>query len=83
MHPMWRDVKTLGIFPGRLNDLFVPKKLMPVSAVFIGIGFVFMPRLSFPWQRYLIHGIIFGGGLSFFGAVAFTAIASGLPQKGA
>ena len=64
-----------GIFIGRLNDRFGPKKLMTITAIFLGIGTLLMSRLTTVWQLYLFYGIIFGIGLSSIDVIALTTIA--------
>ena len=70
-----------GIFVGRLNDAFGPRKLMTVTAVFLGIGYLLMSRLTSLWQLYLFYGIIFGIGLSSVDVIALTTIARWFTRK--
>ena len=64
-----------GIFVGRFNDRFGPKKLMSITAIFLGVGYLLMSRLTAVWQLYLFYGIIFGIGLSSIDVIAMTTIA--------
>ena len=70
-----------GIFVGRLNDRFGPKKLMTITAIFLGIGYLLMSRVTAPWQLYLFYGIIFGIGLSSIDVIAMTTIARWFTRK--
>jgi MFS family permease len=70
-----------GIFVGRLNDRFGPKKLMTITAIFLGIGYLLMSRLAAVWQLYLFYGIIFGIGLSSIDVIAMTTIARWFTRK--
>ncbi len=64
-----------GIIVGRLNDRFGPRILMTVTAIFLGVGYLLMSRLSAIWQLYLFYGVIFGIGLSSIDVIALTTIA--------
>jgi MFS family permease len=70
-----------GIFVGRLNDMFGPKKLMTITAVFLGTGCMLMSRLTAVWQLYLFYGIIFGIGLSSVDVIAMSTIARWFARK--
>ncbi|MCA1787197.1 MAG: MFS transporter, partial [Desulfobacteraceae bacterium] len=60
---------------GRLNDRFGPRILMSIAAVFLGLGFGFMSRVSTLFQLYLIFGLFFGIGLSAVDVIALSTIA--------
>ena len=64
-----------GVIIGRLNDRFGPRYLMSVTAVFLGVGCVWMARLTTLWELYLFFGIICGIGLSSIDVIALTTIA--------
>ena len=64
-----------GIFVGRINDRFGPRKLMTVTAVFLGLGCILMSQVDKIWQLYLVYGIVFGIGLSSIDVIALTTIA--------
>jgi MFS family permease len=64
-----------GVIVGRLNDRFGPRQLMTVTAILLGLGCVFMARLTTLWELYLFYGIIFGMGLSSIDVIALTTIA--------
>ncbi len=70
-----------GIFVGRLNDRFGPRKLMRITAVFLGLGYLLMSKLTTVWQLYLFYGIIFGIGLSSIDIVALSTIARWFSEK--
>jgi MFS family permease len=65
----------LGIVVGRLNDRFGPRKLMTVTGIFFGVGYLLMSRLNAIWQLYLIFGVVIGIGLSSIDVIALTTIA--------
>ena len=54
----------LGIFVGRLNDKVGPRRMMAITGVFFGLGYLLMSRLGAVWQLYLFYGLVFGIGLS-------------------
>jgi MFS family permease len=71
----------LSIVVGRLNDRIGPRKLMTVTAVFFGLGYLLMSRLDAIWQLYLFFGIVFGIGLSSIDVIALTTIARWFVRK--
>jgi MFS family permease len=71
----------LGIGIGRLNDRIGPRKLMTVTGVFFGLGYLLMSRLETVWQLYLFFGVIFGIGLSSIDVIALTTIARWFVRK--
>ena len=71
----------LGIGIGRLNDRIGPRKLMTVTGVFFGLGYLLMSRLETIWQLYLFFGVIFGIGLSSIDVIALTTIARWFVRK--
>ncbi len=72
----------LGIVIGRLNDRIGPRKLMTVTGVFLGLGYLLMSRLETVWQLYLFFGIAFGIGLSSIDVIVLTTIARWFVRKG-
>ncbi len=54
----------LGFLGGLMCDRYGPKKVMMASAVLIGIGYLFLFRLSAIWQLYLWYGLFVGIGMS-------------------
>ncbi len=70
-----------GIWVGRLNDRFGPRKIMVVTAVFLGTGYLLMSRLTAIWQLYLLYGIVFGIGLSSVDVIALSTIARWYTRK--
>jgi MFS family permease len=70
-----------GIFVGRFNDRFGPKKMMTITTLFLGIGYMLMSRLTAVWQLYLFFGIIFGIGLSSVDVIALSTIARWFESK--
>jgi MFS family permease len=59
---------------GRLNDRFGPRILMSIAAVFLGLGFGFMSRVTTLFQLYLVFGLVFGIGLSAVDVIALSTI---------
>lgn len=54
----------LGALGGYMSDRYGPRKIMVTSAVLIGIGYLFLSRLSTIWQLYLWFGLVVGMGMS-------------------
>jgi len=71
----------LSIFVGRLNDRIGPRKLMAVTGVFFGLGYLLLSRLDSIWQLYLFFGVIFGIGFSSIDVIALTTIARWFVRK--
>jgi MFS family permease len=71
----------LSIVVGRLNDRIGPRKLMTVTGVFFGLGYLLMSRIDAIWQLYLFFGIVFGIGLSSIDVIALTTIARWFVKK--
>jgi MFS family permease len=63
-----------GIVVGRLNDRFGPRRILPVTALLMGLGCVLTARLSRLWELYFFFGIIFGMGLSAIDVIALTTV---------
>ncbi len=70
-----------GILIGRLNDKFGPRKLMAITAVFLGTGYSLMYTVTEIWQLYLFLGLIFGIGLSAIDVIPLTTIARWFPHN--
>jgi len=70
-----------GIVGGRLNDRIGPRKLMTVTGIFFGLGYLLMSRLETVWQLYLFFGLIFGIGLSSVDVISLTTIARWFVRK--
>lgn len=67
-----------GVFAiviGRLSDIYGPRNLMRIAAVFFGLGFVLMSQITELWQLYVFYGIIFGIGLGAIDVIALTTTA--------
>ena len=65
----------LGIFIGRLNDRFGPRRIMAVTGIFFGLGLMLMSGLESIWQLYLFYGIVFGIGLSSIDVISLSTAA--------
>ena len=65
----------LAIFVGRLNDIYGPKRLMSIAAIFLGTGVMLMSQVEEVWQLYLFYGVIFGIGYSAVDVIALTTTA--------
>jgi MFS family permease len=71
----------LSIGIGRLNDRIGPRKLMTVTGVFFGLGYLLMSGLDAIWQLYLFFGFVFGIGLSGIDVIALTTVARWFVKK--
>jgi MFS family permease len=66
---------TAGILMGRLNDRIGPKRLIVVTGIFFGIGYLLMSFMQAPWHLYLLYGLFVGVGLSTHDVVTLSTIA--------
>ncbi len=53
-----------SILLGRLNDRVGPRLIMTVSAMFLGVGYLLLSRLTSLWQLYLLYSLLVGIGIS-------------------
>jgi len=73
-----------GVFAvliGRLNDRIGPRKVMMMTALFFGAGFMLMAKVTAVWEMYLYFGLIFGIGLSSIDVIALSTVARWFPHK--
>ncbi len=54
----------MAIGAGRLNDRFGPRIVLTISGLVLGLGFVFMSRITAVWQLYLAYGLAIAAGFS-------------------
>ncbi len=67
-----------GVFAiviGRLNDIYGPRNLVRIAAIFLGTGVMLTSQVTEIWQLYVFYGIIFGIGLSAIDIIALTTTA--------
>ena len=51
-----------GLLLGGLNDRIGPRKILTLSGILMGAGFILMSQISNLWQLYFFYGIIIGLG---------------------
>jgi len=56
-----------SVLSGRLLDRFAPRWIITAGAAMAALGFFLTPFISTPLQLYLVFGVIYGLGASFFG----------------
>ncbi len=66
---------TFGVLMGRLNDRIGPKRLIVVTAISFGIGYLLMSFMHAPWHLYLFYGLFVGIGLSTHDVVTLSTVA--------
>ena len=65
----------VGILAGRLNDRIGPRVLVAASAGFLGLGYLLMSRMQFPWQLYVMYGVLAGIGFSVHDVITLSTVA--------
>ena len=66
---------TAAVLFGRLNDTMGPRRIMFVSGLLLGTGYVLMFRLEHLWQLYAAIGVIVGVGMSTQDVVTLSTVA--------
>jgi MFS family permease len=83
----WSRGATAGIFSvsmlvyavvapgvGAAFDRWGPRRLFPVAAVLLGVGFFLCSRMTTLWQFYLYYGVIGGTGFTALGFIPHVAL---------
>lgn len=71
----------VAVVIGKINDTVGPKRVMIVSALFFGAGFMALSNLETVWELYFFFGIIFGIGMGSVDVVALGTIARWFPHR--
>ena len=64
-----------GIVSGRLNDRIGPRRILLVSGLILGCGYLLMSQLHAAWQLYVFYGLFVGIGLSSHDIVTLSTVA--------
>ena len=64
-----------GVLFGRLNDSLGPRRILLVSGLILGCGYLLMSQLHAGWQLYVFYGIMIGIGLSSHDVVTLSTVA--------
>lgn len=64
----------LAMVGGRLSDRFGPRRVLAVTGISYGLGYVLMSQISAPWQLYLIFATFLGLGLGSHDVVTLSTI---------
>jgi sugar phosphate permease len=71
-----------GILGGRLLDLFAPRWIIAAGSAIAAFALILTPFISTPLQLYIVYGVIYGMGASFFGAaVCMSSVGKWFIQK--
>jgi sugar phosphate permease len=71
-----------GILSGRLLDHFAPRWIIAAGSAIAAFALILTPFISTPLQLYIVYGVIYGMGESFFGAaVCMTSVGKWFIQK--
>ena len=83
----WSRAATAGIFSvsmlvyaavasgvGAAFDWWGPRRVFPVAAVLLGVGFFLCSRMTTLWQFYLYYGVIVGTGFTALGFIPHVAL---------
>jgi len=73
---------TGGILSGHLLDRFAPRWLITAGATIAASGFILTAFVSTPLQLYLVYGVLYALGASFFGtAVCMSSVLKWFVRK--
>ena len=83
----WSRAATAGIFSlsmlvyavvasgvGAAFDWWGPRRMFPVAAMFLGVGFFLCSRMTTLWEFYLYYGVIVGTGFTALGFIPHVAL---------
>ena len=59
---------------GAAFDRWGPRRMFPVAAVLLGVGFFLCSRMTTLWQFYLYYGVIVGTGFTALGFIPHVAL---------
>lgn len=62
-----------GIFAGYLLDRMAPRWILIIGAAVSAAGLILTVYVQYPWQYYLLYGLLFGLGSAWFGVVVCSA----------
>jgi MFS family permease len=85
----WSRASTAGIFSvsmlvyalvalgvGAAFDRLGPRRMFPLAAVLLGIGYLLCSRIATLWQFYLYYGVIVGTGYTALGFIPHVSLIS-------
>lgn len=64
-----------GMIAGSLNDRIGPRIILTASGTIMGLGYLFMSRMTEPWQLYLLYGLLVGIGFSTHDVITLSTVA--------
>lgn len=79
LHTLIRGL--LGTAVGGLSDKYGPKIVVALSGLFLGLGYIFLSRITALWQLYLFYGVMVGMGMSASFIPLATTIAAWFVKK--
>lgn len=65
----------LAMVGGRLSDRFGPRRVLAVTGVMYGAGFMLISQVTQPWQLFLLFGTLIGAGLGTHDVVTLSTVA--------
>lgn len=71
----------LAIVAGRFNDLYGPRWVIMVTGACTAAAYMMLYFLSFPWQLFLIYGVLVGIGLAAHDVVTLSTVARNFPNR--
>ncbi len=71
----------MAIVAGRLSDRVGPRKVLTVSGLCFGVGYLLMYFIQQPWQLFLVYGLFIGIGLSTHDVVTLNVIAQWFDKR--
>ncbi|MEX0284196.1 MAG: MFS transporter [Paracoccaceae bacterium] len=65
----------LAMVGGQLNDRFGPRRVLAVTGLSYGLGYILLSQISAPWQMYLLFGTLIAMGMGTHDVVTLSTVA--------
>lgn len=70
-----------SILLGNFNDRFGPRIIMSGCAIFLGLGFLLMAKVTSIWQLYIFYGLIAAVGLGGIDVIPLSTVSRWFKKK--
>ena len=65
----------LAVVGGRLSDQFGPGRVLGVTGLLYGVGYLLLAGINEPWQLFVLYGLFVGVGMSTHDVVTLSTVA--------